>query len=250
MEQRRGSTKNPSSSSTSSVGRGSPTKNSTISVFRRFRPPGAVSGPRGRRESTQDEKLRRMDPGRGPGTHFERISSRARGRPATSGGPRPIFIEVYEEAEWGPSKCASVEPAGRAKRGGFYELHWRRACAESPSPAAIKRAPVSMGAYFSVGRLIDVELTSRGPRATTVEMSDETRAPSRGVSVEPDGHVKCAGLTKCTGAKPAIGTTSALLPPARVARAPASRNVLSLPKRPLTSPRPRPGSTRPRATSM
>ena len=51
------------------------TKKNTISVFRRFRPLGAVSGPRGRRESTQDEKPRRMDPGRGPGTDFEPISS-------------------------------------------------------------------------------------------------------------------------------------------------------------------------------
>ena len=54
-------------------------KKSTISVFRRFRPLGAVSGPRGPQKRTQDEKPRRMDPGRGPGTHFERISVRGGG---------------------------------------------------------------------------------------------------------------------------------------------------------------------------
>ena len=48
-------------------------KKSTISVFRRFRLPGAVSGPRGLQKRAQDEKPRRMDPGRGSGTNFERI---------------------------------------------------------------------------------------------------------------------------------------------------------------------------------
>ena len=62
-------------------------KNFTISVFRRFRPPGAVSGPRGLQKRTQDEKPRRMDPGRGPGTHFERIS-------ADRGLPKPPLGQV------------------------------------------------------------------------------------------------------------------------------------------------------------
>ena len=44
--------------------------------FPRFRPPGAAAGARGHQKRTQDEKLRRMDPGRGPGTDFERISLR------------------------------------------------------------------------------------------------------------------------------------------------------------------------------
>ena len=47
---------------------------SSSSVFPRFRPPGAVFGPRGLQKRAQDEKPRRMDPGRGPGTHFEGIS--------------------------------------------------------------------------------------------------------------------------------------------------------------------------------
>ena len=51
-------------------------KKSTVSVFRRFRPPGAVFGPRGLQKRAQDEKPRPMDPGRGPGTNSERISVR------------------------------------------------------------------------------------------------------------------------------------------------------------------------------
>ena len=65
--------------------RGEPKKKSTISVFRRFRPPGAVSGPRGLQKRTQDEKPRPMDPGRGPGTNSERISVREKG---ANGGRR------------------------------------------------------------------------------------------------------------------------------------------------------------------
>ena len=43
------------------------------SIFRRFWPRGAVFGPRGLQKLTQDEKLRRMDPGSGLGTDLEPI---------------------------------------------------------------------------------------------------------------------------------------------------------------------------------
>ena len=43
---------------------------SSSAIFRRFRPLGPFPGPHKR---TQDEKSRRMDPGRGPGKGFEQI---------------------------------------------------------------------------------------------------------------------------------------------------------------------------------
>ena len=42
-------------------------------VFRVFRPLEAVVGPRDLEKSIRGEKLRRMDPGRGPGKDFEPI---------------------------------------------------------------------------------------------------------------------------------------------------------------------------------
>ena len=75
--------------------------------FLDFGPWRPFPGPAASENSIRGEKLRRMDPGRGPGTHFERILVRggARGEGFQEG-------RGFLEAPWGLQEASLEAPEG------------------------------------------------------------------------------------------------------------------------------------------